>query len=123
VPILRHLANYMAGRYGVEALRFALIRRLEKLVRPRWRTSFEATKRIVGLFVLLLAATLVLPIPFSHIIPALVIMLISFAYLEEDGALLCISLGAALASLALTSVAVWGTISGTDQLDRLLGAI
>jgi len=49
------------------------------------------------LIILLLAGTLILPFPFSHIIPALVIMLVSFAYLEEDGALLCISLAAALA--------------------------
>jgi hypothetical protein len=40
-------------------------------------------------------------------------MLISFAYLEEDGALLYISLDAALVSLAITSAAV---------LERLLGA-
>jgi hypothetical protein len=94
---------------------------MEKLIHPRWRTPFETTKRIVGFVVLLLAATLVWPFPFSHIIPALVIMLISFAYLEEDGALLYISLGAALASLAITSTTVWATIRGTDLLERLLG--
>jgi hypothetical protein len=99
-----------------------LLKRMEKLIHPRWRTPFETTKRIVGFVVLLLAATLVWPFPFSHIIPALVIMLISFAYLEKDGALLCISLGAALGSLAITSATVWATIRATDLLERLLGA-
>jgi hypothetical protein len=98
-----------------------LLKRMEKLIRPRWRTPFETTKRIVGVVVLLLAATLVSPFPFSHVIPALVIMLISFAYLEEDGALLCISLGAALVSLAITSATVWATIRATGLLERLLG--
>jgi Exopolysaccharide synthesis, ExoD len=46
---------------------------------------------VVGSIILLLAATLLLPLPFSHIIPPLVIMLISFAYLEDEGMLLCIS--------------------------------
>src|SRR5688572_13192915 len=98
-----------------------LLKRMEKLIRPRWRTPFETTKRIVGIVVLLLAATLVWPFPFSHIIPALVIMLISFAYLEEDGALLCISLAAALSSLAITSATVWAAIRATGLLERLLG--
>src|SRR4029453_9204070 len=54
------------------------LKRMEKLIHPRWRTPFETTKRIVGFVVLLLGATLVSLFPFSHIIPALVIMLISF---------------------------------------------
>jgi hypothetical protein len=56
-----------------------------------WHTPFEATKPVVGSIILLLAATLLLPLPFSHIIPSLVIMLPSFAYLEDEGMLLCIS--------------------------------
>jgi hypothetical protein len=98
-----------------------LLKRMEKLIHPRWRTPFEAIKRVVGFVVLLLAATIVSPFPFSHIIPALVIMLISFAYLEEDGALLCISLAAALSSLAITSATVWATIRATNLIERLLG--
>jgi hypothetical protein len=62
-----------------------LLKRLETIIHPRWHPPFEATKRVVGLIILLLAATLIWPFPFSHIVPALVIMLVSFAYLEEDG--------------------------------------
>ncbi len=69
---------------------------------------------------LLLAGTLLLPFPFSHIIPALVIMLVSFAYLEEDGALLCISLAAALASFSITAATVWGTVRAMGLLEKLL---
>ena len=97
-----------------------LLRRLEGIIHPRWHTPFEATKRVVGLIILLLAATLLSPLPFSHIIPAFVIMLVSFAYLEEDGVLLCMSLAAALVSFALTAATVWATVRATGFLEKLL---
>jgi len=90
-----------------------VFRRLERVVRPRWGTHFEMTKRVIGFVILLLGATLLAPVPFSHIIPALVIMLLAFAYLEEDGILLCIALAAAALSLAITAVAVWGAIEAS----------
>lgn len=87
-----------------------VLQRLERIVRPRWRTPFEATKRVVGVAILLLGLTLLAPIPFSQIIPALVIMLLAFAFLEEDGVLLCLALAATSMSLAITTAAVWGAI-------------
>lgn len=96
-----------------------MLRRAERFVSPRWRVPFSATKRAVGFLVLLLSATLLAPLPFSHIIPIFVIMLISFAYLEEDGVLLCIGLFAATVSLALTFAAVWGAVAGVNFLERL----
>ena len=75
---------------------------------------------VVGLIVLLLAGTIIWPFPFSHIIPTLVAMLVSFAYLEEDGVLLCISLAAALASFAITAATVWATVRATGLLEKLL---
>jgi hypothetical protein len=90
-----------------------ILKRMERVVRPRWRTPFEATKRVLGFVILLLGATLLAPIPFSHIIPAVVVMLLAFAFLEEDGVLLCIALAAAVISLSITIAAVWGTIEGS----------
>jgi hypothetical protein len=49
----------------------------------------------------------------SNVIPALAIMLIAFAFLEEDGVLLCIALAAAAVSLAITAAAIWGTIEAS----------
>jgi hypothetical protein len=96
------------------------LQRVERFIRPRWRTPFRTTKRVVGLVVLALAPTLAWPFPFSHIIPALVVMLISLAYLEEDGVLLVIGLGAAIVSLAITGLTVWAGISATNFLGRIL---
>jgi hypothetical protein len=111
-----------------------ILRRIERVVRPRWATPFEATKMAVGFVVFLLAATLrapipfsgptlrttrSTPIPFSNIIPGLVIVLLSFAYIEEDGIALCIALVAALVSLAIVAATVWAALRGIDFLDRL----
>ena len=94
----------------------AVLKRIERFIRPRWRTPFEATKRVVGVVVLLLAPTLIWPFPFSHIIPALVVGMLSLAYLEEDGVLLCLALGAALLSLAITAATGWAGIRVVDLL-------
>jgi hypothetical protein len=50
-------------------------------------------------------------------VPALVIMLLALAYLEEDGVALLIALGAALISLAITTATVWGTVETIDWID------
>jgi hypothetical protein len=54
----------------------------ETLIRPRWSRLFQTTRRLVGTAMLLLGLTLVSPVPFSHVVPALVIMLLALAYLE-----------------------------------------
>jgi hypothetical protein len=99
----------------------AFLQWIETFSKPRWQTPFQTTKRVVGVVVLLLAPTLVWPFPFSHIIPALVIVLLSLAYLEEDGVLLCVALVAALASLAITGLTVWAGVKVTDWLAPLFG--
>src|SRR5262245_31951593 len=58
--------------------------RLEKVVHPRWPRAFEAAKRAVGVMVLLLTLVLLLtPVPLSNVAPAMVISLISLAYIER----------------------------------------
>ncbi len=96
------------------------LRLLERIVRPRWPAIFSIARRAVGATMLLLAVSLVWPIPFSNIAPALAIMLLAFAYLEEDSALLIIALVAAVASLATTAGTVWAAIRMTGWIDRLL---
>lgn len=51
---------------------------------------------------------------------ALVIMLVSIAYLEDDGVLLCISLAAALVSLSIGAATIWATARTAGLVDRLL---
>jgi hypothetical protein len=99
----RHFAGVI--RRSIPVLKY-----LEKVIHPRWQTPFELTKRVVGVVVLLLCALLLVPVPMSQVLPALVIALISLAYLEEDGVLLAISLLTAVTLLMTTVALIWGTI-------------
>jgi hypothetical protein len=103
----------------VTRLRPVLLR-LERIVRPRWPTPFMVTRRLIGVVVLLLSATLLSPLPFSHIVPIFAIMLVSFAYLEEDGVLLMLGIIASLASVLITAATVWASfIVGTAMAAQL----
>jgi hypothetical protein len=85
----RRLASML--NWAVPVLRY-----LERFIRPRWQTPFEMTKRVVGGAIPLVGTLLFAPVPLSNVPPALVIILLAFAYLEEDGVLLCIALAASL---------------------------
>ena len=93
------------------------LQKLENFVYPRWPIPHQAAKRLVGLVVLLLDITLTFtPLPFSNIPPALVIGLISLAYLQEDGLVLSAALVLAIALLAVDGLAVWDTVREAEWL-------
>lgn len=97
-----------------------VLRWLERFIRPRWATPFDATKRVVGGIILLLAAGLLAPVPLSNVPLALMIALIAFAYLEEDGILLCAALAGAIILLAVAAAVIWETLSTTGWVTGLL---
>jgi hypothetical protein len=98
----------------------SVLKYLEKVVWPRWPTPPEVTKRVVGIFVVLLSARLLLsPIPLSNILPAVLIALISLGYLEEDGVLLSISLLAAVVVLAVDLMLIWDLLHGAKRIGAL----
>jgi hypothetical protein len=90
---------------------------VERLIRPRWPTPFHTTKWLTGGIMLLLGLTLISPVPFGQVVPALVIMFLALAYLERDGVALLVALVAALASLAATGATVWGVVETIDWID------
>jgi hypothetical protein len=61
-------------------------------------------------------AAVVTPIPLSNIPPALLIALISLAYLEGGGLLLATGLLFAVILLTIESAAIWGTVIGAKWL-------
>ncbi|MBB3268361.1 MULTISPECIES: exopolysaccharide biosynthesis protein [Azospirillum] len=97
-----------------------VLRYLERFIRPRWATPFTATKRVVGGVVLLLGASLLIPVPLSNLPPALLIVLIAFAYLEEDGALLCVALVGTLLLSVIAAGAAWQAMSAAGWLPSVL---
>jgi hypothetical protein len=90
---------------------------VERFIRPRWPTPLQTTKRLTGAVMLLLGLSLISPVPFGHVVPALVIMLLALAYLEGDGVALLGALVAALVSLAATGLALWGAVETIDWID------
>ena len=106
--------DQLARVIGIITPRLAWV---ERLIRPRWPTPFETAKRLTGIMMLLVGLTMVVPVPFGHVVPALVIMLLAVAYLEEDGLALLIALLAAFVSLGITGVTVWGAVETVDWLD------
>jgi hypothetical protein len=94
-----------------------ILRFLEKSFYPRYPTPLEATKRIVGIMIMMLSARLILsPIPLSNMLPAVVIALISLAYLEEDGLMLSIGLLAGLIIVGLDLGVVWEIAHGARRI-------
>jgi hypothetical protein len=91
--------------------------RLEGVVRPRWPELFSTTRRLTGVAMLLLGLSMISPVPFSRIVPALVIMLLALAYLEEDGLVLLVALAGAMVALAITAATVWGAVETIDWID------
>jgi hypothetical protein len=109
----RHLA--FAVRRAVPLLAY-----LERVIRPRWKIPVLATRRIVGLAVFLLTALLLLtPLPFIQVVPGIVIVILSVAYLEDDGLFLFFGLLATLVLVILSAGAVWGMIAGAKLLGWL----
>jgi hypothetical protein len=71
---------------------------------------------VVGGVVLLLGALLLTPIPLSNIPLGLTIVLVAFAYLEEDGVLLALALATAVALLVAAAAVLWGVVAATIWL-------
>ncbi len=134
VPALEMIANRLAAFFPrriaahplptrhldrVLSRAIPVLRYLERAIRPRWHTPLEVTKRVVGVIVLLLTVLLLLaPVPMIQVVPALVIVMISLAYLEEDGVLLSIALLIAVALLAIAGVAVWKMVADAVWIGR-----
>jgi hypothetical protein len=104
----------LARLIGIVTPRLAWI---ERLIRPRWPPPFETAKRLMGIVMLFLGLTMTLPMPFGNVLPALAIMFLALAYLEEDGIAFLIAMIAAFASLAITAATVWGTVETIDWID------
>ena len=107
----RKLRTACFVRLGLRAV--PILRHFERIVHPRWPLAFHLAKDLLAIIVLLLsAALLVTPIPFSNIVPAVFVILISVAYIEEDGLLLSFSVFCGFVVVGIAFAAAWEAISG-----------
>jgi hypothetical protein len=76
------------------------VRKLERLAHPRyWPGMNGLLDRLFGLFVLVMALSISLPIPFGNTMPALAIILVSLGFIARDG--LWVIAGLFVATLAV----------------------
>jgi len=59
---------------------------------------------------------ILIPLPLSNILPAMFILLISLAYLEEDGVSVAISLAAGMGMLAINATVIWEILRNANWL-------
>jgi hypothetical protein len=96
-----------------------VLRWTETFSRPRLQMPHGITNRIVGAIELALAVTITFPFPFAYIVPTLAIIVISLAYLEEDGVLLWVGFAAAFAALCFGAALVWAAVRAAGLLINL----
>ena len=95
-----------------------ILNRIERVVRPRRLTLFEAcSERLIGGFLFLVSCALFLPIPFSGYLSAVSLLVAGIGLAERDGTVTLVGLGigvfAILVTLTALSVIVIGVRAAT----------
>lgn len=97
---VRRLSFPRSGLNSALSAAIPTLRRVEMLIRPRLEglTRFPATI-LVGLQTLIMALVLILPIPFANWPPGMTVAMTALALLQRDGALMLLTIPAAIASI------------------------
>ncbi|MEJ0042058.1 MAG: exopolysaccharide biosynthesis protein [Rhizomicrobium sp.] len=111
------LPRYVAARPISLPRLVRLVERVLPVLRWQERMIHPVAQRLVGLsrplgalLIVALAATLLVPLPFSNVPPALAIAMIAVSYLETSGILLALAAVSGVASLAVTGSTVWAAV-------------
>jgi hypothetical protein len=98
----------------------SVVRRMERLSRPRLRTAFEHRVSNIVFGALVIAGSLgaFLAVPFTGLdtLPALGVVLVSLAFLLEDFALAVAGTVALIAGIVLEIVVGWAAVEGLGSL-------
>lgn len=99
------------------------MRRIEAILKPRWTFLFSnAMDRAIGVFAALCAISIIIPFPGTNFAPAVAIILISLAVMQEDGFYLALGAAIGLVGLTYTTFVVGGlAYAGLLGLGRMLG--
>jgi hypothetical protein len=88
------------------------LERVERGTRARWHwASNPVAKRFLGLFILMMAAVIALPAPFTATPPAISIIIISLGMVERDGVLISLGILLGLATIAMIGALGVGILS------------
>lgn len=99
------------------------LRKVESILRPRYTMLFSpAMDRLIGVFVVLCALSIIIPFPGTNFPPAVAVILISLAVAEEDGVYLALGFAIGTVGLIYTGTVVGGLVyAGLVALPRFLG--
>jgi hypothetical protein len=88
------------------------LERAERGTRARWRwASNPVARRFLGLFILIMAAVIALPTPFTNVPAAISIFIISLGMVERDGVLISLGILLGLATIAMLGSLGLGILS------------
>ncbi|MBW8635972.1 exopolysaccharide biosynthesis protein [Hoeflea sp. WL0058] len=101
----RRLANYSLDKKTLVAMVTKVdpwLRRMEAWVRPRhWPLKNHRSERLFGIYILILAIVVLIPIPFCNWLPAFAIAIIGLAHTEQDGNCLGVGVVVGVMSIAV----------------------
>ena len=100
-----------------------LIQMVERFTKPRLVSLARSsgTRVLLGVLIIALACSMLLPIPGTNTAPAFGIFLIGFALLEDDGVMLLIGVAASLLALAISlAIIAFGYTVVKGMLSSLL---
>lgn len=111
----------LAARYldAASARLGPMIRRLERLTRPRLATLVQPWAiRVLGLVVLVNAVLIILPIPLGNTLPAMAVMSLALGLIARDGMAVAAGLGLSATALAASAALVGGAVWLAEVLLR-----
>ena len=96
-----------------------MIKRLERLTRPRLAALVQPWAiRVLGLVVLVNAVLIILPIPLGNTLPAVAVMSLALGLIARDGMAVAAGLGLSATALAASAALVGGAVWLAEVLMR-----
>lgn len=87
------------------------LKRVENLCRPRYTNLFGARgDRLIGVFAVLLAICVVIPLPGTNFVPSIALVVLAIAIMQEDGVVLGLGGLLGLAGIAYTIGLSWAIV-------------
>ena len=94
-----------------------VLERMERATRPRGRwVSNPLVKRLLGVFIFLLALAIALPVPGTNMPPAIAIFVTSLGMIEQDGWMIALGILIGLASMVLIGGLALGAFTLFNRL-------
>jgi hypothetical protein len=88
-----------------------VLRWQERMIHPIAHELVGLSRPLGALLIVALSATLLVPLPFSNVPPALAISMLMISYLETSGILLGVAALSGILSLAVTGGTVWAALT------------